>query len=368
MAQLDGSFYLQSQGPDIGQSFERGMRLGDLMKQRKVQEMELQKQSAIKDAYNNAYDVNPDGSRVFNPIKLVDLVRGAGYGQDAVKIDQELKQQQATNLKSDLEGQYTKNSMISSLLDTVKDQDSYLNAKAYAISKGIKEAEQMPNTYDPQIINSLRAQYQKASLTPLQQIEDSRKREEAQARLAELQDRRLERRDANMVKTAEKQDKKNAAVTEIQDRYLNINNEITNLKNMLDKSGTYEVFGPENEIMDQKITSIATDMAKLVDPTSVARESEVAAFKKMLFEPTLWMQNSSAKGVLDSFKKMVDDRLSTAYKVRGLDENQAVIEKTQAAQKPQPTQQDVQAFEWAKQNQNDPRASKIIENLKAKGF
>ena len=363
MAQLDGSFYLQSQGPDIGQSFERGMRLGDMMKQRKIQDMELQKQQQIKDAYQSGVITNPDGTQSFNS----EMTLGALMKVDP-KAAFEFKQQQAANLKSDLESQYAKNSMISSLLDTVKDQDSYLNAKAYAISKGIKEAEQMPNTYDPQIINSLRAQYQKASLTPLQQIEDQRKREEAQARLAELQDRRLERRDANMVKAAEKQDKKNAAVTEIQDRYLNINNEISNLKTMLDKTGTFEIFGPENEIMDQKITSIATDMAKLVDPTSVARESEVAAFKKMLFQPTLWMQNSSAKGVLDSFKKMVDDRLSTAYKVRGLDQNQAVIEKTQGAQKPQPTQQDIQAFEWAQQYPNDPRAAKIIEGLKARGF
>lgn len=382
MAQLDSSIYLQMQGPDlskIGEGFERGIRLGDMMRQRKIQEAEAQKQNTIKEAYNNSYDVSPDGSRVLNPMKLQEFLGQKGYAQEGEAFNQQYKTQQAANLKSDVETEQSKNSFISSLLGTVKDQPSYEAAKSLAISKGFKEAASLPNTYDPQIMNSLKAQYGLASMSYEKQLEDSRKREESQARLMETKQnndyrreelglRRLERKDAALVKSAEKQDKKNAAVTEIQDRYLNMKGEIANLRNLIDEDGTYDVMGPQNEIIDQKITSIATDMAKLVDPTSVARESEVAAFKKMLFSPTPFIQNSTAKDVLGSFEKMVDDRLGTAYKVRGLDKNEAVTGKTSDVQRQQPTEQDSQAYQWAQQNPNDPRAAKIIESLKAKGF
>lgn len=203
MAQLDANIFLQQKGPDfdqVSEGFDRGIRLGDMMKQRKIQDLETQKQNAIKEAYQSGVVVNPDGSQSFNQEMTIGSL---------MKVDPReafnFKTQQAASLKSDLESQYSKNSFISSLLDTVKDQDSYLAAKSLAISKGIKEAEQLPNTYDPQIMGSLKAQYQKASLTPSQQLEDSRKREEAQARLAELQDRRLERRDLINLRNEEKQ-------------------------------------------------------------------------------------------------------------------------------------------------------------------
>ena len=40
------------------------------------------------------------------------------------------------------------------------------------------------------------------------------------------------------------------------------------------------MFGPEEKQMNQYIQSLATDMVKLVDPNSVARETEVESFKK----------------------------------------------------------------------------------------
>lgn len=65
---------------------------------------------------------------------------------------------------------------------------------------------------------------------------------------------------------ADKEEKKKSAVTEIEDRYRNITDSIGELKNQLDETGSFELFGPENKNMDQYITNIATDMAKLVDP------------------------------------------------------------------------------------------------------
>jgi hypothetical protein len=177
MAQLDGSFYLQSQAPDIGQGIERGMRLGDMMKERRAKDLEMQKQSDIKEAYNSAYDVKEDGSKVFNPMKLGDLVRQKGYGQDAFKIEQDVRTQQAANLKSDLENQYNESSYVYSLLNGVNDQASFDAAKAQAKAKGIQGVDQIGNIYDPKFVESLKGQYGKASMTYEKQLEDSRKRE-----------------------------------------------------------------------------------------------------------------------------------------------------------------------------------------------
>lgn len=100
MAQLDGNIFLQQQGVDFNKAtegFERGMRLGDMMRENKIKQAEMQKQADIKDAFNNAYDVKEDGSRVLNPTKVIDMVRAKGYGQDAYNIDQQFKTQQVAN-------------------------------------------------------------------------------------------------------------------------------------------------------------------------------------------------------------------------------------------------------------------------------
>lgn len=129
-------------------------------------------------------------------------------------------------------------------------------------------------------------------------------------------------------KNNEKGEKQKLAMTEINDRYTNMKDSIKSLKSLIDSTSGGDVTGPENKQMDQYITSIATDMAKLVDPQSVARESEVASFKQMLFEPgflnTMFTRGSTLQSVVDNFESMVDKRLDTAYKVRGLDKPQAI--------------------------------------------
>jgi hypothetical protein len=96
---------------------------------------------------------------------------------------------------------------------------------------------------------------------------------------------------------------------EFDSRMANILGETEQLKSMVNQNGTYEAFGPHNASLAQKIDSIAIDAAKLFDPESVARESEVAAFRKMLFEPgTLSTSNNTALGTVDGFKKLIQDR------------------------------------------------------------
>lgn len=147
-------------------------------------------------------------------------------------------------------------------------------------------------------------------------------KENIEARKEQMRILSQSRQDAMEMKHQDKQTKQKQSVTEIQDRYNNIKDSIGSLRNMVKEYGTQEMIGPQNKEMDQYITSIATDMAKLVDPQSVARESEVASFKKMLFEPGFFQRESSAQGVLTNFEKMVDKRLDNAYSVRGIEKPQ----------------------------------------------
>lgn len=206
------------QGPniDIGQSFERGMRLGEMVRQRKAQELEQQKQNDIKEAYNSGYETRPDGSSFFNPQRVSEHLKSKGLGLEAQKFDQDYQTQQAAQLKSQLENQYNQSSMVSSLLGTVRDQASYDAAKAQAMKFGIQGVDQLPSQYNPQFIDGLKAQYGKASMSYEQQMKDERDREnmalkrqdqslDRQLKYAQMQGAREERQNAIQTKLEEKQ-------------------------------------------------------------------------------------------------------------------------------------------------------------------
>jgi hypothetical protein len=90
------------------------------------------------------------------------------------------------------------------------------------------------------------------------------------------------------------------------------------LKAAIKDKGTFETLGPHNELLTQDIELIATDMAKLKDPNSVARPAEVEQFKKMLFKPGLTTRNSTAQAILDALSSKVDETTLNAYRVRGI--------------------------------------------------
>lgn len=180
MAQLDGSFYLQSQGPDVFGGFERGMRLGEMVRQRKAQELEQQKQNDIKDAYNSGYETRPDGSSFFNPQRVSEYLKSKGLGLEAQKFDQDYQTQQAAQLKSQVEAQQNQNAFVSNILGSVRDQASYAIGKKRAVDAGIPGADQLPDVYDPKFIDGLRKQYGMGSMSYAQQSENERKAKESE--------------------------------------------------------------------------------------------------------------------------------------------------------------------------------------------
>lgn len=114
-------------------------------------------------------------------------------------------------------------------------------------------------------------------------------------------------------------DRRRSQVQEIESRAVTIRNNISDLKKQIDETGTYEVFGPQNDIMRSKLVDIATDMAKLKDPNSAAMKGEVdRELASIGLEPKVFAQASTMKAVLDDLLGRVKSRVDEAYKVRGI--------------------------------------------------
>lgn len=114
-------------------------------------------------------------------------------------------------------------------------------------------------------------------------------------------------------------EKLKAGMQEIESRRRNIVDNLDKLDEQIKKYGTYELTGPQNEQMMKMVTDVATDVAKLMDPQSVAREGEVKLIADTLVQPTLGMSNETARALIRDFKSSVQDRVKTAYDVRGLE-------------------------------------------------
>lgn len=109
-----------------------------------------------------------------------------------------------------------------------------------------------------------------------------------------------------------------ASVTEIEERRRNIENSLDTLKGMISKKGTWEAFGSHNQDLDRIVDQVATDMAKLQDPQSIARPNEVELVKRNLISSGFTNSNATAIKLLDNFRKEITSRTEQAYKVRGL--------------------------------------------------
>lgn len=120
------------------------------------------------------------------------------------------------------------------------------------------------------------------------------------------------------LKAAELDIKKKTVLTEIENRRQNIKNNLATAQKMIKENGTFEAFGSHNQILDGLMDAIATDMAKLQDPDSVARPSEVEMVKKSLVSPGFGNANSTAADILNKFESRINDTANTAYKVRGI--------------------------------------------------
>lgn len=155
------------------------------------------------------------------------------------------------------------------------------------------------------------------------------------ARLA-ADDRKFQQDKVHQEKADTRNDKKMSAVNEIEERAKNIDSNIAMLDRMIEEKGTYEMMGSHNQDLDRMVDQIATDAAKLMDPGSVARPNEVELVKKNLIKAGLGNRNSTARQVLQNFKKEMQNRVDTAYKVRGIERPSQASSPAPASGGPKP--------------------------------
>ncbi len=136
--------------------------------------------------------------------------------------------------------------------------------------------------------------------------------------------RSAERAEATADKKQDKADaaeeKKNASMYEVESRFQNIKDRASDIRKMIEESGTYEMFGPHNDVLDGKLNDVAVDTAKVVDPTGVARPADIEIAKQSLPSVgarSLGGSNRTALDVLKAFEDDLENRRAVAYKVRG---------------------------------------------------
>lgn len=178
----------------------------------------------------------------------------------------------------------------------------------------------MIETQFPNVAKSYGASWSNVTAADKENIfEPLKLKENIEARKESMRIAADARRDALDAKLAEKSDKKKQMMNEIEDRRQNINANVQKLKQMIDDDGTWEMFGSHNQDMDRLAEQIATDMSKLMDPSSVARPQEVEAIKRALVKPGFSNKNSTAQDILSNFENEINSRANTAYRIRGLE-------------------------------------------------
>ena len=191
--------------------------------------------------------------------------------------------------------------------DNMRDPDSEIS-KTYRelytkLSKGQKIDDNISAAQLEKILPVMKDTYK----IDQERIAKDNERGEALANKQALVETKFQNLQSNQAQNRQqKLDKENV---EFNTRYSNIQNNLTKLDDIVNEYGTFEALGPQSGQMDQLIYDIAIDYAKLVDPGSVAREGEVkSAQKYMLPIKGLFVRNSTARGLIDSMKKNIQQK------------------------------------------------------------
>lgn len=165
------------------------------------------------------------------------------------------------------------------------------------------------------------------------------------------------RANAEAAKVVAPNQKANELVTAVETEHQTIQEQGAKLKALIQKYGTGEVTGPAEAEMRQAVDNMATAAAKLKDPSSVARQSEVEGEAKNIFKPGFFQSADTALKQIDSYMSNAKARRSDAYRLRGLQE------PGETGTKPAASDQSAAARAWLAANPNDPRAAAVRARL-----
>lgn len=162
---IDIGMYSNMRGADIMGGIDKGMRMRDMMDQRKLSQQKLADEQKIKAAYNAGVTVGPDGQPVFDKNATLSALANSGMGQEALAARQQFQQQDLVSQKAQAENKMQELGLIGQIAGSVTDQSSYNQGLQQLQSIGI-DVSQLPRQYDPNLVK----QYQIRALSASDQI------------------------------------------------------------------------------------------------------------------------------------------------------------------------------------------------------
>lgn len=172
-----------------------------------------------------------------------------------------------------------------------------------------KRSAQSGNQFDPSLVQTI---------TALAQVDPEKAREIAKSSLPILE-----------VKAEDKAPKKTQADITFEQNAAAAMRFTNQLSDAIKKYGTFEIASPEGSAkLGQLPYQMAIAYAKTVDPSSVAREGEVAAAQKYLIPIGLTTRNETALKAAESFKKDIKERVRQYKQSTGAEIQIEGIDKT----------------------------------------
>jgi hypothetical protein len=146
-------------------------------------------------------------------------------------------------------------------------------------------------------------------------------------------------------------------ITEVDNRATMTIDALDQLKENVEKYGTYNVIGPQNNIRNQLVTSIAADYNKVKDPNSTVRGEEAKAVADNL-GLTMFSSKESAIASIEAFKKLVQKQKNTSISKYENLPSQAIFDDS-----------DRFIIQEYGKNPNDPKIKETYNNmLESKGM
>jgi hypothetical protein len=148
----------------------------------------------------------------------------------------------------------------------------------------------------------------------------------ALAREARISD--IERQGAFRANESElkREEDRQKTMREIETRRKMLVSNLNEWKRVVGEVGTGELMGDTDKYLKALQTEIATDMAKLADPTSSAMSGEVEKYRASLPEigTIVFQRGKTATDLIDKAINKVNERVNEAYSVRGLNPSDIV--------------------------------------------
>jgi hypothetical protein len=146
-------------------------------------------------------------------------------------------------------------------------------------------------------------------------------------------------------------------ITEVDNRATMTIDALDQLKENVEKYGTYNPTGPQNNIRNQLVTSIAADYNKVKDPNSTVRGEEAKAVADNL-GLTMFSSKESAIASIEAFKKLVQKQKNTSISKYENLPSQAIFDDS-----------DRFIIQEYRNNPNDPKIKETYNNmLESKGM